>query len=442
MPNIPEAGKGRVQAVEPNSDLSTDRHEAITAIWSGGSSPKPQSAPAGCQDLPKAIFPSSSSQGKLLALEVIRFFSAFSVLIWHYQHFSFVGDHAVNYIRENSPYYSIFNIFYESGFYGVEVFWCISGFIFFWKYRDLIGNRQIGARRFFLLRFSRLYPLHIITLLFVAILQSAYLGVNGYNFTYTQNSFLSFVSQFFMASDWIVDFSDGFNGPVWSISLEVLVYFVFFLILRFVSRSITVNILVLGICLGAKVLRFSSPVVDCFAFFYIGGLSAIFLKSSRTYKYRNASDYIVLLSALTLPFLAWYFSLTHFKYFIYLSLMAYLPIIFFIFARDFRINTTMQKIFEAAGNMTYASYLIHFPIQLSIALYYSIIKQQIPFYSPYLFLFFLISTLSLSYLIYKYFEMPAQAMIRGRYGATQHPLDRSGSHPPPPHAVDAVSDRR
>jgi peptidoglycan/LPS O-acetylase OafA/YrhL len=119
--------------------------------------------------------------------------------------------------------------------------------------------------------------------------------------------------------------------------------------------------------------------------------------------------------------------------------MTYLPIVFFIFARDFRIATSVQKTFETIGNMTYSSYLIHFPIQLSIALYYSVMKQKIPFYSPDLFLFFLTSTLSLSYLIYRYFEMPAQALIRGRYGATPHPPDRSGSRPP--HPVEAIPDR-
>jgi len=48
-----------------------------------------------------------------------------------------------------------------------------AGFIFFWKYRDA-NLRSIDARLDLLVfRFSRLYPLHFVTLIIVAILQTA-----------------------------------------------------------------------------------------------------------------------------------------------------------------------------------------------------------------------------------------------------------------------------
>ena len=43
-----------------------------------------------------------------------------------------------------------------------SIFWFslpMSGFIFFWKYREAISDRSIGGRTFFIFRLSRLHPL-------------------------------------------------------------------------------------------------------------------------------------------------------------------------------------------------------------------------------------------------------------------------------------------
>ncbi|MFL6708392.1 MAG: hypothetical protein ACJ8HI_09315, partial [Massilia sp.] len=72
---------------------------------------------------------------KILGLELVRFLCAFAVLVYHYQHFAYVGAHAEGLDRSTLPFYHYLRLFYECGFYGVQIFWCISGFIFFWKYR-------------------------------------------------------------------------------------------------------------------------------------------------------------------------------------------------------------------------------------------------------------------------------------------------------------------
>jgi len=40
---------------------------------------------------------------KLLGLELLRFVAAFAVLIWHYQHFAFVADKAVDLASTRLP---------------------------------------------------------------------------------------------------------------------------------------------------------------------------------------------------------------------------------------------------------------------------------------------------------------------------------------------------
>ena len=108
---------------------------------------------------------------KLLGLELLRFLTAFAILLFHYRQFAFVGDREVGLVQDRLPIFWLFGPLYQSGPYAVRIFWCISGFIFFWKYRDAVASRLLDGWKFFVLRFSRLYPLHVVTLLLVAALQ-------------------------------------------------------------------------------------------------------------------------------------------------------------------------------------------------------------------------------------------------------------------------------
>jgi peptidoglycan/LPS O-acetylase OafA/YrhL len=62
--------------------------------------------------------------------------------------------------------------------------------------------------------------------------------------------------------------------------------------------------------------------------------------------------------------------------------------------------------------MTYSSYLLHFPIQLMIVLGFAIIRAPVPQYNGTFFGIFIAITLLASYLTYRYFEAPAQNLIR------------------------------
>src|SRR4051812_13229871 len=207
---------------------------------------------------------------KLPGLEAVRFVAAFAVLIWHYQHFAYVADQPVDLVKQRLPLYELLQPFYEAGRYGVWVFWCVSGFIFFWKYRDAIYERATGGWAFLVLRVSRLYPLHLVTLIVVALLQGVYFRQQGQFFVYQHNDLQHFILQICLASEWNLLHGDSFNGPIWSISVEVLVYIVFFLTLRFVTRSALFNVLAVLVCLTLR-----GQVFSCLALFYAGGLAAI-----------------------------------------------------------------------------------------------------------------------------------------------------------------------
>src|SRR5687768_1842593 len=70
---------------------------------------------------------------KLLGLELLRFASALAVLFFHYRHFAQLAGTAPV-ARTEVPLYSLLWPLYEYGQFGVQIFWGISGYIFFWKY--------------------------------------------------------------------------------------------------------------------------------------------------------------------------------------------------------------------------------------------------------------------------------------------------------------------
>ena len=69
----------------------------------------------------------------LEGLEILRFLTMVGVLFWHYQSFSYNNAYHLsdNFISTKQPFYDYFNFFYNYGVHGPEIFWCISGFIFF-----------------------------------------------------------------------------------------------------------------------------------------------------------------------------------------------------------------------------------------------------------------------------------------------------------------------
>ena len=343
---------------------------------------------------------------KLPGLEALRFVAALAVLIWHYQHFSYLADLPIDLVRARLPLYGLLRPFYEAGEYGVWVFWCISGFIFFWKYRDGIFDRAVPGWSFFVFRFSRLYPLHLATLIAVAILQSLFFRMHGYFFVYQNNDVRQFLLQLLMASKWGFESGDSFNGPIWSISVEVLVYVVFFLMLRFVTRSPLLNVVVVVAC-----LNFSGQIFSCLAFFYAGGLAAIARRAIVAAASRGAIERTGWFVATVVPVSIAALGLQS-HLIPWLFLLAYTPVLLFCLSGEIMLAAPAQRLVEAAGNMTYSSYLLHFPIQLLMALGFAIAGRALPFHDCAFFAVFVGATLLASYFAYRWFEAPAQSLLR------------------------------
>jgi peptidoglycan/LPS O-acetylase OafA/YrhL len=361
---------------------------------------------------------------KLLGLEIMRFIAAFSILFWHYQNFWWTPFGVHHFVGTDEPLHRFFFPLYEFGRYAVQVFWVISGYIFFWKYRRTVAGRSIGPRTFFVLRFSRLYPLHLGTLLLVAALQWWYVRMQGVSFVYGQNDGYHFLLQLFLASNWGFERASSFNGPIWSISIEVLVYALFFVVLRHLGSHALQNVVIILAALGAYLLTHHNPIFECVVCFYLGGMSAIVAGT------RLAREHRAVFLGLALGVLAvsgagamlvdafhiilFHVDLAHVKFVIQFLITSGIAALVYVMAEHVRVPPALVGPVRNAGNLTYSTYLIHFPVQLAVAVVYTAMGAAIPRQSVLFFGCYIVLVLVLAGALYRFLEVPCQSLLRRR----------------------------
>jgi peptidoglycan/LPS O-acetylase OafA/YrhL len=363
-----------------------------------------------------------TQSNKLLGLELLRFGSAIAILIWHYQHFSFIGTDYVGFDPQQQPFYGLLYFFYNYGGAGVQVFWTISGYIFAFNYAEKIGKRTVSPKKFVVSRFSRLYPLHLLTLFLVALLQIVYsMFARGKQFVYEDNSNFDFILHLFFASAWGPETRVGFNGPIWSVSIEILVYLIFFLHARYMAYGKSSTVLVL--C-AALVLEFLFPeyvLFDAVVFFYVGFLAHHFISS----RFRKGNRKIQLLVAwlgllIVLLFAAVTFviksnvttEISENRYFFPTLILLTSAFLIVLVAPWKPKNATLGRTLESLGDLTYSSYLLHFPIQITLVTIFTATGQPVPWESGWLLVIYVSLVLSFSYATFRFFETPAKLYIR------------------------------
>jgi peptidoglycan/LPS O-acetylase OafA/YrhL len=349
--------------------------------------------------------------GEVPGIEVLRFLSALAVLIWHYQHFFFDGvydDAVAKDIRPQLPFYTVLLPVYEHGFWAVNLFWAISGFVFFWRYSKSIEQGHVSLSNFAVRRFSRLYPLHIATLILVVVLQYLYLKNHENSFIYPEKGF---TYHLFLASNWFNWQSNSFNGPIWSVSTEILIYFMFYGVIRAFGSSIKI------VCASAVALfvafnlpdwhlyhihvpLLSSSTFLCGVFFFAGGLA------EKAARYRSS-----LLPAVCIGLgilLAYGFGPNKPSQLPTLILAVSATIIFAQIK-----SSGILRLLASLGNATYSSYLLHFPIQLVLALVVDALGySRSIFLNPLVLCGYLAVTVATALAVYHWFELPAQNGIR------------------------------
>ncbi len=323
---------------------------------------------------------------------------------------------------DKQPLFEVLYIFYKNGHAAVQLFFCLSGFIFFWLYSQRIADKAISLKSFSVLRLSRLYPLHFATLIFVAIGQFAYAGITNSSFVYPFNDAYHLLLNLIFASSWGLEKGHSFNAPIWSVSVEILLYSIFFVFCRIFYRNIIV--LISAIVLGYFAYRFNSFVGSGIIYFFLGGLVFIayrkIIKSGDSWKVSIWLPFIAFVAWLapivaTNPNhgLAFYENYSIIRQIVSNFSLALFPLTIMSLALVETKRGTLGKRFSFVGDISYSSYLLHFPLQLAAALVTTKlgINQGI-FYSPLFMALFFFVLILVSLDSHRYFEVPMQCYLR------------------------------
>jgi peptidoglycan/LPS O-acetylase OafA/YrhL len=381
--------------------------------------------------------PLSPSPRYFFSLDAIRGVAALIVVLCHWQFFYYTNDFTPPSSLESLhlPLYPYLSMLYNLAPFAVDLFFLLSGFIFFWFYSEKIATRKTSFNNFLSFRFTRLYPVHFLMLMALVVLQPIMYSLNGHNFIIHSNDTRHFILHLFLIQTWGFEKTpalNGFNGPSWSASVEVLLYLMFFLLCWLKLHKN--KVILVGIVLLALVVQYIYPMVG-------QGMYSFFLGALVYYIYDWAAGNKKITNAvIVLAILLWVFSIAEYSFsFMRNEAMKFLPAqngtrIFDVIRNTFfrtlmnPVSLLMLALIESTygslkikwmlvlGNASYAMYMIHFPLMVLFVIVADFfgINRDI-FHSVSAILFFYAVLIPSSLIVHYYIELPVQQLLRKKW---------------------------
>jgi peptidoglycan/LPS O-acetylase OafA/YrhL len=188
------------------------------------------------------------------SLDVLRFLAALFILLFHY------GTNAPRDLETIIPVF-------RQGWLATDFFLMLSGYVLSRAYGRRLVESGMRRSHFFLRRFARLWPSHIIVLLAFGafVLASAAVGLMPKH--PEKYGLFAFVAQAFMVHGWGMFASPSWNVPTWTISALLICYGLFSFYAPWVWRLTRWRLaaLALGVLAVAQIFALNvvrHPLVD------------------------------------------------------------------------------------------------------------------------------------------------------------------------------------
>lgn len=352
------------------------------------------------------------------SIDIVRGVSAVAILVFHYVHFT-MGNGSIGLpvarLDEVAALRPL-GLIRQHGALAVMLFWMISGFVFM----NVYAGRGAGGWTFFVNRFARLYPLHLLTLLIVAAVQWTSMDVFGHYLIYQLNDGWRFVLNLFMASEWGFAMPNSFNGPVWSISVEILIYFAFWIYVRTV-RSTLLSAALLTVMFLALFTAVGGGIALCGVYFFAGAslFAALALLPARLHRVAL----LCALIALAIWVAALWMGLLHRLPLTVILLGLFSPLLLALALSERLGLHAAYRRFRSVGDITYSTYLWHSPLQMLFLAGAAAGLWPIGVVLTSAFFFgYMIFVCLFGYLSFRLIERPAQEALRRWMLGTGRPL--------------------
>jgi len=349
----------------------------------------------------------------ITSLTSLRFLFALAVFVHHY-HLR---------INEEIP-------FFENGYIGVSFFFILSGFILSYSYKERLLTGKMSKLDFYIARFARIYPLHLLTFVICIPLLIRINSVPDWKIL---------TSNLFLIQSWIPDRAYYFsvNQPSWSISDEAFFYAVFPVLLYFfMKKSFNTKTITVAVCLLLYISLMFLPwkYHNAHALFYINPIFRVIdfaigiiiysiwnQNSQKKYDFNKWKATIFEVSSIgILIFMIWFSKyipktlLCACYYWLPISLIIYL---FAIQQKGLVSILLSKKVFVLSGEISYAFYLFHKPV-INYCNIVMVKLKTIEWWNNQIFLRFILIFIALyivSLLSFYYFETPTNRKIKSIY---------------------------
>lgn len=310
---------------------------------------------------------------------------------------------------------------FKEGFVGVSFFFELSGFIIAYNYQKRMEEKKVTRRQFWVARIARIYPLHLLTLVGVAMIGN-YIAPMGW-----AEGLKHFIPALFLLHPFIpqMDYFFYFDSPSWSLGCEQLFYFLFpFLVPVFYkSRRLAGALLVCAVVMTVGMSLTDEALIR--AYWYVNPLARFpdFLVGMLLYpvyewcrkkelSFGKAS--LLEVGAVCVFLLFYLFSEDAvpkvFRYSCYYWVPISFVLLIFSLQKGVISRILSNKYLVIGGDISYGFYLIHLWIIFAYV-------ELAHFYDWHVSLYISIpgifaATIAMSLLSYYYFEKPANRFVK------------------------------
>jgi peptidoglycan/LPS O-acetylase OafA/YrhL len=351
--------------------------------------------------------PAPAAAQHFYLIDLFRGVAAVVILLCHYYHFYIpwaAGD-PLYASPAQQPFYGVLWPFYEYGRRAVQFFWAISGFVLASAYL----HSTVSAADFARNRLARLYPLHFLTLIVVAVLQAISMHLTGHFQIVVENDWYHFLLNVFFASAWGFAQNTSFNAPIWSVSIEIAIYAAFWACLPFLFRRGVLYPALLAAGFAVMTQISSAAFWTCGLFFFagttmfavyrlVGGTTVAGLVGAAL----CASSIAVMLAGADIQ--------------VPLAITFAGAILMLASFEDSAAGRFAHRQ-RWLGDSTYGIYLWHLPIQIVVLiLFATAVLPRSMADSPFFLFAFMGAAISAGWLSYRYFERSTRAWLRDASG--------------------------
>ena len=337
---------------------------------------------------------------KSKGINILKFICSIIIAcIYHYKNDFPVG----NLFEKNTIIRGMSNY----GFLLVELFFIISGYLFYISYNNKIKNNKKDFNTFIKQRYVRLIPLAALTSIIMFVLENVHYKLYKTYWIFTCNSIVDLIYQVTGIQHWTKIQGPSLNNAIWYISVLLLCYIIYFFVTKLEKRMgnliyiYCIVIFTILMTYGINIPFFNYYTLRGLLSFGIGIIIGIVVQNNDIKKLSNISVIILAITiGLTLIFkkeIMGYLPL-------YLNFVIYPCLLIIVLRIDFLLEKIDIKFTELLANISFGIYLWNLPLQLFFHLMFGILKIKIDYSNVYICIIQIIIHIIIGILSYKFIE--------------------------------------